>query len=41
MLQVQLEIITTSVNGKLFIWQGCRVQKQPYQVHCSGRAHFL
>lgn len=41
MLQVQLEIIATSVNGKIFILQGCGVQKQPRQVHCSGRAHFL
>ena len=40
-LQVQLENIATSVNGEILILQGCGIQKQPYGVHRSGRAHLL
>lgn len=40
-LQVKLNNITTSVNGEILILQGYGVQKQPYLVHRSGRAHLL
>ena len=40
-IQVQLENITTSVNGEILISWGYRIQKHPYRVHHSGRAHLL
>lgn len=40
-IQVQLENITTSVNGETLISWGCRIQKHPYRVHRSGRARLL